>query len=116
MARAAADPNLLATDLADRLVLAGSSLSDRRTRLSANSCCWPRRENVSLAELDPDVFMDAAPVLTPQVVREVFRVDNALAARRAPGAPSSDNVAQRMAHWKSVLAMKLGSTVAHSSQ
>jgi hypothetical protein len=38
------------------------------------------------------------------VVREVFRVDSALAARRAPGAPSSENVAQRLAYWKRVLA------------
>jgi hypothetical protein len=43
-------------------------------------------------------------VLTPQVVREVFHLDKALAARRAPGAPSGENIAQRLAYWKRVLA------------
>ena len=62
------------------------------------------QRNVSLDELDPDEFMDAAPVLTPQVVREVLRVDKALAARRASGAPSSENIAQRLAYWERVLA------------
>ena len=42
MARAAADPNLLATDLADRWCLR-ASLFARRTRLSANWSRWPRR-------------------------------------------------------------------------
>jgi argininosuccinate lyase len=103
MARAAADPNLLATDLADRLVLAGVPFRQAH-EIVGKLVSLAAQRNVSLAELDPDVFMDAAPVLTPQVVREVFRVDNALAARRASGAPSSENVAQRLAYWKRVLA------------
>jgi argininosuccinate lyase len=103
MARAAADPNLLATDLADRLVLAGVPFRQAH-EIVGKLVSLAAERNTSLDELDPEEFMDAAPVLTPQVVREVFRVDNALAARRAPGAPSSANVAQRLAYWKGVLA------------
>jgi argininosuccinate lyase len=103
MARAAADPNLLATDLADRLVLAGVPFRQSH-EIVGKLVSLAAERNVLLDELDPEEFMDAAPVLTPQVVREVFLVDNALAARRAPGAPSSANVAQRLAYWKRVLA------------
>jgi len=103
MARAAADPNLLATDLADRLVVAGVPFR-RAHEIVGKLVSLAAERNVLLDELDPEEFMDAAPVLTPQVVREVFLVDNALAARRAPGAPSGANVAQRLAYWKRVLA------------
>ena len=103
MARAAADPNLLATDLADRLVLAGVPFRQAH-EIVGKLVSLAAERNVLLDELDPEEFMDAAPVLTPQVVREVFLVDNALAARRAPGAPSGANVAQRLAYWKRVLA------------
>jgi hypothetical protein len=36
-------------------------------------------------------------------VRDTFDVRKGLSARRAPGAPSADNVAQRLAHWRKVL-------------
>jgi argininosuccinate lyase len=103
MARAAADPNLLATDLADRLVLAGIPFRQAH-EIVGRLVSRAAQRNLSLDQLDPEEFMDAAPVLTPQLVREVLRVDHALAARKAAGAPSPENVAQRLAYWKRVLA------------
>jgi argininosuccinate lyase len=103
MARAAADPSLLATDLADRLVLAGIPFRQAH-EVVGKLVSRAAQRNVSIDQLDPEEFMDAAPVLTPQLVRQVFRVDNALAARKAAGAPSRENVAQRLAYWKRFLA------------
>ncbi len=103
MARAAADPSLLATDLADRLVVAGIPFR-KAHEIVGKLVALAAERNVALDQLDPQEFMDAAPVLTPQVVREIFHLDTALAARTAPGAPSSENIAQRLAHWRKVLA------------
>jgi argininosuccinate lyase len=103
MARAAADPSLLATDLADRLVVAGIPFR-KAHEIVGRLVILAAERNVSLDQLDPQEFMDAAPVLTPQAVREIFHLDTALAARTAPGAPSGENIAQRLAHWRKVLA------------
>jgi argininosuccinate lyase len=103
MARAAADPSLLATDLADRLVVAGIPFR-KAHEIVGKLVALAAERNVSLDQLDPQEFMDASTVLTPQVVREIFHLDTALAARTAPGAPSSENIAQRLAHWRKVLA------------
>lgn len=103
MARAAADPSLLATDLADRLVLAGVPFR-KAHEIVGRLVSLAAQKNVSLDRLDSREFMDAAPVLTPQVVRETFHAGSALEARRASGAPSSENIARRLAHWRRVLA------------
>ena len=58
---------------------------------------------MSLDELDPQEFLNAAPMLTPELVRDTLDVSKGLSARRAPGAPSPENVAQRLAHWKRIL-------------
>lgn len=103
MARAAMDPSLLATDLADRLVLAGVPFRKAHEvvgRLVSRAV----DKDVPLDQLDPKEFTDAAPVLTPQVVKEIFHLGTAVAARKAPGAPSRENVSRRLAHWRSVLA------------
>jgi argininosuccinate lyase len=102
MARAAADPSLLATDLADRLVVAGIPFR-KAHEIVGRLVILAAERNVSLDQLDPQEFMDAAPVLTQQAVREIFHLDTALAARTAPGAPSGENIAQRLAHWRKVL-------------
>jgi argininosuccinate lyase len=103
MAEAAADPDLLATDLADRLVIAGIPFR-KAHEVVGKLVGLATERNVSLDQLDPQDFIDAAPVLTPKVVKEIFHLGTALAARKAAGAPSSENIAQRLAHWRMVLA------------
>jgi argininosuccinate lyase len=102
MAEAAADPDLLATDLADRLVIAGIPFR-KAHEVVGKLVGLATERNVSLDQLDPQDFIDAAPVLTPKVVKEIFHLGTALAARKAAGAPSSENIAQRLAHWRTVL-------------
>jgi len=102
-AEAAADPSLLATDLADRLVLGGIPFR-KAHEIVGKLVSVAAQRDVPLNELEPHEFLDAAPILTPQLVQETFHVRSGLAARRAPGAPSGENVARRLAHWRKALA------------
>ncbi len=101
-AEAAADPALLATDLADRLVMGGVPFR-RAHEIVGKLVFVAARQGVPLNELGPREFLGAAPFLTAEIVRETFSVRTGLSARRAPGAPSPGNVAERLAHWRKVL-------------
>ncbi|HEY5811119.1 MAG TPA: argininosuccinate lyase, partial [Terrimicrobiaceae bacterium] len=102
LAQAASDPSLLATDLADRLVLGGTPFR-KAHEIVGKLVAAADQQNVSLNELDPEVFLEMSSLLSPQVVEETFNVRSALAARRASGAPSDSNLAQRLAHWQRML-------------
>ena len=56
------------------------------------------RKAVGLDQLGLDEFRGASPVFEADV-HDLFDVRRSLAARRAPGAPSPENVAARLAHW-----------------
>ncbi|HEY5705030.1 MAG TPA: argininosuccinate lyase [Terrimicrobiaceae bacterium] len=99
---AAADPSLLATDLADRLVLGGVPFR-KAHEIVGKLVFAAAQRGVPLSELDPQEFLNAAPVLTSEVVRDTFDARTGLSARRAPGAPSAENVAERLAHWSKLL-------------
>jgi argininosuccinate lyase len=99
---AASDPSLLATDLADRLVVGGVPFR-KAHEIVGRLVLAAAQRRAPLNELDPQEFLDAAPMLTPELLRDTFDVRKGLSARRAPGAPSADNVAQRLAHWRKVL-------------
>ena len=101
-AAAASDPNLLATDLADRLVVAGVPFRKAHEIVGRLVFAAAQRDT-PLNELDPQEFLDAAPILTQKVVQDTFDARKGLSARRASGAPSADNVAQRLAHWRKAL-------------
>jgi argininosuccinate lyase len=101
-AEVASDAGLLATDLADRLVLGGIPFR-KAHEIVGRLVSAAEQRGLSLNELDPQEFRDAAPMLTPEIVRDTLDVSKGLSARRAPGAPSPENVAQRLAHWKKVL-------------
>ncbi len=97
------DPNLLATDLADRLVLGGMPFRQAHEttgRLVAKAAA----DGVPLNQLPAEDFLSASPILTPPVVSGTFSLENALAARGAPGAPSAGNVAERLDFWEERLA------------
>ena len=101
-AEAASDASLLATDLADRLVLGGVPFR-KAHEIVGRLVSTAEQRGLSLDELEPQEFLNAAPMLTPEVVRDTLDVSKGLSARRAPGAPSPENVAQRLAHWKRTL-------------
>jgi argininosuccinate lyase len=101
MERAADDPNLLATDLAEYLVKKGMPFREAHeavgklvTRAAAAKVAL---NNVSLLE------MQEISKLFEDDVLKVFDVRGSLAKRTAIGAPSPENVAAQIARWKSLL-------------
>jgi len=101
-AAAASDPLLLATDIADRLVLAGTPFRQAH-EIVGKLVALAAQRDVPLDRLDEMDFLAASPALTAKTMRSIFDPQTALAARKATGAPSPENVRKRLAHWRDVL-------------
>jgi argininosuccinate lyase len=99
---AAGDPLLLATDLADRLVEGGVPFR-KAHEIVGGLVARARELSTPLDKLDAAEFLNASPVLTPEVVQSTFQLESALSARKAIGAPSPENVARELARWRSQL-------------
>src|SRR3954463_8393839 len=101
MESAAADPNLLATDLAEYLVKKGMPFREAHEavgKLVARADAAKRALNdISLLEMQ-----EISPLFDDNVLK-VFDVRASLAKRTAVGAPSPENVAGQIARWKSLL-------------
>jgi argininosuccinate lyase len=97
MAAAAADPLLIATDVADYLVLKGVPFREAHEIVGKLVALCGRR-NLPFDQLTLEDFRTASPVFESDV-HALFDVRRALAARRAPGAPSPENVAAQLRHW-----------------
>jgi argininosuccinate lyase len=101
MERAANDPHLLATDLAEYLVKKGMPFREAHEavgKLVARALNAKQAlNNVSLLE------MQEISSLFQNDVLKVFDVRASLAQRTAVGAPSPENVAAQIARWKSLL-------------
>ena len=98
---AADDPMLLATDLADYLVRKGLPFREAHEvvgRLTAFSLEHRR----ALNELTLDELRGFSKFFTADALR-VFDLDKALESRKAPGAPSPQNVAAELAAWRARL-------------
>ncbi len=102
MEAAANDSNLLATDLAEYLVKKGMAFREAHEivgQLVADAMAkGTKLSAVPLAELKK-----GAPLFDVDVA-EVFDVRRSLAARRAIGAPSPENVKKQIARWRKSLA------------
>ncbi|HJT81443.1 MAG TPA: argininosuccinate lyase [Chthoniobacterales bacterium] len=97
METAASDPALLATDLAERLVLKGLPFReayDLVGKLVARS----GELKVALNKV-PAAELEKISSGFGSDFADIFDVDNSLVQRTAPGAPSPANVAERIAHW-----------------
>ena len=102
--RAAGDPSLLATDLADELVRGGMpfrSAHDVVGRLAAESV----RRGVPLDQLPEDLLGELCPGLI-KGWKELFDPIRSLRSRSAVGGPSPENVSKRLDYWKSKLLAK----------
>ena len=97
MAAAAADPMLLATDLADYLVLKGVPFRQAH-EIVGKLVALSGRSGVPLDQLSLDDLRAASPVIEADA-KALFDVRRSLAARRAIGAPSPENVAARLGYW-----------------
>ena len=95
---AAADPLLLATDLADYLVRRGVPFRDAH-ELVGKAVAAAEESNTPLDQLDlsavsPEFGSDAS---------EVFSLETALRARTNPGSPSIENTRGEIARWQAKL-------------
>jgi argininosuccinate lyase len=101
MEAAAADPNLLATDLAEYLVKKGMPFRDAHEavgELVARAIgAGHALNNVSLLE------MQEISRLFEDDVLAVFDLRDSMAKRTAVGAPSPQNVAAQIARWRTLL-------------
>ncbi len=95
---AAVDPMLLATDLADYLVLRGVPFRHAH-ELVGQAVAESLRSGTPLDQLD---FPSLSEHFGPDA-KDVFSLDRALAARTNPGAPSPVNVAKALAAWEAKL-------------
>ncbi len=100
-AAAAADPMLLATDLADYLVLRGVPFRQAHEVIGklVHHCVQSGQTFLELQLADYQQFSD----VFEDGVFNVLKMDVALAARKGIGAPSPQNVATRLAHWRKAL-------------
>ncbi len=99
-AAAAADPALLATDLADYLVLKGMPFRQAHHVVGAVVAHAERTgkplDKVSLAE-----FQAIDPRFSGDVMK-IFNLDRAMARRQLPGAPGTKEVRRQLAHLAAV--------------
>jgi argininosuccinate lyase len=103
-ATAVSDPNLLATDLVDYLVNRGIPFRKAHEIIGkAVALCAERK--CQLPELSLADYQSLSPVFNAELF-DVLKLDNAMRARRAVGAPSPENVATQLARWKSTLGVK----------
>ena len=96
--QAAADPQLLATDLADHLVRHGIPFRHAH-ELVGKAVAAAERSGTPLDRLD---FPALDPAF-PADCAAVFDLDRALAARTNPGSPAPDNVRAEVARWRDAL-------------
>jgi argininosuccinate lyase len=101
MARAAADPNLLATDLADYLVLKGVPFRQAHEIIGKLvALCLDR--GCSFGDLPLADYQAASPAFDGDVYG-LLDVRRSLTSRQGIGAPSFANVAARLAAWREIL-------------
>ena len=102
VAAAVADPFLLATDLADYLVLRGLPFREAH-EVIGKLTALALAEGVAFPDIPLEVYRGLCPLFGEDVYA-VLTLEQAMAARRATGAPSPNNVARELASWERRLA------------
>jgi argininosuccinate lyase len=100
--RAAADPLLLATDLADWLVRKGVPFRDAHHLVGAAVALAEKRK-MPITKLKLAEWKKLSPVFDTSAL-EVFSVEKGLAARTTTGSPNPKLVKQQLARWQKILA------------
>jgi len=101
MKAAANDPNLLATDLAEYLVKKGMPFREAHQivgKLVADAI----KKGIKLSETKPAQLKKVSRLFDVDVAK-VFDVRRSLAARKAVGAPSPENVKAQIVRWRKEL-------------
>jgi argininosuccinate lyase len=97
MQRAASDPALLATDLADYLVLRGLPFRKAHEAIGA-LVAYAQQQQRGLPDLSLDEFRKFSDCFESDLY-QVFQLDTAMSKRVAIGAPSAKNVAAELEAW-----------------
>jgi argininosuccinate lyase len=100
--RAAADPLLLATDLADWLVRKGVAFREAH-RLVGAAVALAEQRKVPITKLRLSEWKKISPVFDKSAL-EVFSTEKGLAARAMPGSPNPKLVKQQLLRWQRILA------------
>ena len=98
---AAEDPALLATDLADYLVLQGVPFRQAH-EVIGKLVAYALEQQRTLRDLTIDEFRKFSDRFGPDTF-EVLNLDRAISRRTTIGAPSLENVAAELERWKSIL-------------
>jgi argininosuccinate lyase len=101
MEEAAADPNLMATDLAEYLVKKGMPFREAHEAVG-KLVARATASGVSLDQIPSDERQKISPLLEGDLA-EIFDARHSLAQRTALGAPSPENVAAQIARWRALL-------------
>jgi argininosuccinate lyase len=101
MEAAACDPALLATDLAEYLVGKGVPFREAH-ELVGKLVARALQLNLALDQVSPLQMQEISPHFGEDAAT-VFNARRSLEKRRAIGAPSAQNVAARLEHWRNQL-------------
>ena len=101
-AEATSDPFLLATDIADYLVLKGVPFRQAH-EIVGQLTAFSIQESTGFPDIKLEDYQNFCDVFAEDVF-DLFDVKKALEARKAVGAPSPENVANQVARWKRELA------------
>jgi argininosuccinate lyase len=100
--RAAADPLLLATDLADWLVRKGVPFRHAH-HLVGTAVALAEKNKIPITQLSPDDWKSISPEFASGVL-SVFSLEKALQSRTTVGSPNPKLVKEQLARWRKVLA------------
>jgi len=100
-AAAVADPMLLATDLADYLVLRGIPFR-KAHEIVGHAVALCGQKQCALSQLTFADYQSLSPAFAADVF-DILHVEKSMQARRAIGAPSPENVAAQLARWQAAL-------------
>jgi len=103
-ARAAADPLLLATDLADWLVRRGVPFR-KAHHLVGEAVALAESRKIAITSLDLSDWKKISPVFDKSTLK-VFSLEKALDARTTVGSPGPRLVQRQLARWKKILAKR----------
>jgi argininosuccinate lyase len=101
MQQAASDPALLATDLADYLVLHGLPFRQAHEAIGG-LVAYSQKEQRALPDLSLEEYRRFSDRFEPDLYH-VFALDSAMTKRVAVGAPSAKNVAAQLEAWDAKL-------------
>jgi argininosuccinate lyase len=100
--RAAADPLLLATDLADWLVRKGIAFREAH-HLVGTAVALAEQRKVPITKLKLTEWKKISPVFNKEAL-EIFSVEKGLAARATPGSPNPKLGKLQLVRWQKILA------------